>query len=286
LTRLDSNDVSQKDLDRWFFEFDSEVSDGRGRVEAGARLELLPSATLEKMTADAERRTDVNFVGSKSPASTSNAVDYRLWGRVTKYRGRNFIFPTDFLPLGKTIDVPSPTSEEPQQQESTPTESPPAQESTEELAINEPNDVVTIPQEILEKIEVRRIGRKIAPTARQGERLELKQDPILVDRIGFISSRAMRAVRRVEWKEETQNVKGNTQYGFFVLNAFGRNIRSASGRFGLLPCESLERAEEHQSEQPDPLRFKIAGIVTRYKGKQYLLLQRASRVYSYENFGI
>jgi hypothetical protein len=291
LTRLDSNDVLQEHADRWFFEFDSEISDGRGRVGAGARLELLPSATLEKMSADAERRADVNVVASKSPVPTaassertSDAADYRLWARVTTYRNRNFIFPTDFLPLGKRSETPSPTSEESQQQESSPTESPPAQEDTEELAINEPNDVITVPQEILKKLEARKIGRKIAPAARREKELELKRDSVMVDRIGFISSRAMRAVRRVEWKEETRNAKGNTEYGFFVLDAFGRNIRYASGGFGLLPCEALEQAEEEQSEEVEPLRFKIAGIVTTYKGRQYLLLQRAARIYSYGNF--
>jgi len=35
---------------------------------------------------------------------------------------------------------------------------------------------------------------------------------------------------------------------------------------------------------PEPVRFKIAGIKTAYKGEHYLLLQKATRVYSHENF--
>ena len=33
------------------------------------------------------------------------------------------------------------------------------------------------------------------------------------------------------------------------------------------------------------MRFNVAGILTRYKGQQYLLLQKATRIYSYGNFG-
>jgi hypothetical protein len=46
----------------------------------------------------------------------------------------------------------------------------------------------------------------------------------------------------------------------------------------------LELAEQRQSAVPEPVRFKIAGIVTKYKGKNYLLLQKVTRVYSHQNF--
>ena len=52
-------------------------------IKAGTRLELLPSSALERMTADRKTRT---------------TATYRLWnGRVTKYKGRNYIFPNFFL---------------------------------------------------------------------------------------------------------------------------------------------------------------------------------------------
>lgn len=68
----------------------------------------------------------------------------------------------------------------------------------------------------------------------------------------------------------------------FVLDALGRNVRPVSLR--LLPCEALELAELAQSVIPEPVRFKIAGIVTKYKGEKYLLLQKATRIYSHGNF--
>jgi len=282
LTTPDSNQHPQESLDRWFFEFDSDVTDGRGRVSAGTSLELLPSAALEKMTADAKEHP---------------AANHRLWATVTKYWGRNFIFPTYFLPLSQTSKPQSPKLPEPPQQESKPIESSSTEEENLGPAINEPNDILAIPQEIIEKLRSGRIIRpeklKQAPKAtkpvgddshppenrkvepEREKRPELKRDSILADRIGFIRSCVIR---------DADCAKRNTRYDF-VLDAFGRNAPSTSGGFGLLPCEVLERAEQKQSDEVEPLRFEVAGIVTKYKGKHYLLLQKATRVYSYENFG-
>jgi len=217
---------------RWFFKFDSELSDGKSRIGAGATIELLPSAALEKVTADVKKHSD---------------ADHRLWGRVTKYKGRNFIFGIYSLPLSKINRPQSPVSQKPQQQDSGPT-------------INEPNDALTIPQEIIDRLKTRRIVRP----EQLLKGLELKTDCILADRTGFI-------------RDLGHGVS-------FVPDALGRNIQQQIS-FQLLPCQALERAQRQQSVEPEPLRFKVAGIVTQYKDEHYLLLQQAVRVYSHENFG-
>jgi hypothetical protein len=112
------------------------------------------------------------------------------------------------------------------------------------------------------------------------EGLKLKQDFVLADRTGFISSRVIRDAYRV--KERREKEEGKTQYDVFVLDALGRDVEQIS--FQLLPCQTLQQAHSQQAGQPEPLRFKIAGIVTKYKGKHFLLLQRATPVYSYGNF--
>ena len=216
---------------RWFFEFDSDVSDSIGQIRAGQKLELLPSSSLEKMAADVKKRTN---------------ADYRLWARVTKYNGKNFLFALYFLPLGKATEPKPSTSEKPQQQAG--------------ISINEPNDVLTIPPEITALLANRKVGR----TGQLGKGPALKTDFILADRTAFLDRQA----------------DGST---ILVLDALGRNVQRIS--FQALPCQALERAQQKQSEQFQPMRFKIAGIVTGYKGKRYLLLQRAARVYSHENFG-
>ncbi|HUW19043.1 MAG TPA: hypothetical protein VMW16_07060 [Sedimentisphaerales bacterium] len=284
LTPQDSNDESAAWGQRWFFEFDSHVNDGRGRVMAGTRLELLPSSTLEKMTATAEKRSE---------------ADYRLWARVTKYKGRNFLLPTYFLSIVDPEATPSQAAEQTPvvahaQSSALPDGQPPEKEAPDvpstprsggEPAINEPNDVLTVPQEIMDKLKSRRVVRAARPVERPeavkkveedlnsaknekaGPALEsgpeLKQDTVLTDRTGFI------------------RVKGEKAYEF-VLDGLGWTVPGVS--YGLLPCEALEMAENKQSQELERLRFKAAGIVTKYKGSEYLLLQKATRVYSHGNF--
>ena len=241
----------------WFFEFDSDVNDYRARASAGTKLELLPSSALEKMIADVNERS---------------AAAYRLWGWTTKYKGRNFIFPSHFLRLAKISKPRSPTSQGIQQKGRKSTESLSAKEGKRQPAVSEPNDVLAIPREIMEKLKAGRVvgpeRLRRTPKAKKGvgdsaAKTELEQDSILADRTAFL-------------------VKQDDGRLVFVLDALGRNVRPVSLR--LLPCEVLELAEQRQSAVPESVRFKIAGIVTKYKGKNYLLLQKATRVYSHQNF--
>ena len=237
----------------WFFEFGSDVNDYRDRASAGTKLELLPSSALEKMIADVNERS---------------AAAYRLWGWTTKYKGRNFIFPSHFLLLGKIDRPQSQTAQKPEEKE----RSPSAKESKRQPAVSEPNDVLAIPREIMEKLKAGRIVAperlRRKPKAKKGvgdsaEKTQLEQDSILADRTAFL-------------------VKQDDGRLVFVLDAFGRNVRPVSLR--LLPCEVLELAEQRQSVVPESVRFKIAGIITKYKAKNYLLLQKATRAYSHQNF--
>ena len=253
----------------WFFEFSTDVNDYRGRATAGTRLELLPSLELEKMIADVNERS---------------AASYRLWGWVTKYKGGNFIFPNYFFPLGKRSRPRSQTPPKASQKVQRPTEGLSIKESEQQPvvaqprrdrpAVSEPNDVLAIPQEIVEKLKAGRIVRpeKLGRTPKakkdvgdsaSAKKAELEKDFILADRTAFLSK-----------QDDGQIV--------FVLDAFGRNVRPVSLR--QLPCEVLELAEQRQSAVPVPVRFKIAGIMTKYKGENYLLLQKATRVYSHQNF--
>lgn len=224
---LDGRLVSGDDGKGWFFEFDSDLSGNIGKIRAGEKVGLLPSSTLEKIIADAAERS---------------AAAYRLWARVTAYEGKNYIFPFYFLPISELKPQQSQNSQQA------------------EIIINEPNDALTIPQEIIAKLETRKIVRM--EQLKKG--LELKTDAILADRTGFI-------------------VKGPGKQFIFTLDALGWNIQRFSIR--LLPCGVLEQTQWRQYAEPEQLRFNVAGIVTQYKGQNYLLLQRATRMYSYGNFG-
>ena len=219
----DSNDVC-------FFKLDSDISDVETRVVAGATVELLRSATLEKMIANTDSH----------PAAT-----YRLWGKVTKYNGRNFIFPIHFLPISEKDKPQSSDAQEPQQPQPCP-------------VINEQGDELVIPEQLVAKLGASRIVRP----QQLPKGLELKRDFILADRTATLAGQA-------------DNPK-------VVLDALGRNLAEAS--FPLLACQVLEQAQAQQAAEAETLRFKIAGIVTQYRGQHYLLLQRATRVYSCGNF--
>jgi hypothetical protein len=256
--------------DRWFFKFNADVNDEQGVVKTGTNLEILPSATLEKITANINERA---------------SIGYRLWGRVTRYKGKNFIFPIYFLPLGKLPQsAQASQTQEPPPQESAPSEITPAKDRELAEDVNEANDVLNIPQEIIGKLRTRRIaqpavsapkevnvveqkssvveGREAEPKLEK--RPELKQDSILADRTALL-------------------VKQDDGRLVFVLDALGLNTPDVS--LLVLPCEALELTEQRQSAEPESVPFKIAGIMTKYKGKYYLLLQKATRVYGYGNFG-
>lgn len=219
--------------ERWFFEFERPVSDGASVIEPGRKLEMLPSAGLEKMIEDLKERPETS---------------YRLFNAVvTKYKGRNFIFCDYFLPITKA--GPKAPQREPEENEQEP-----------EVAINEPNDAIVIPEEIIEKLQGRRI---IRPEKMKGK-FELKQDSILANRTGFIV------------REEDGTYK-------FVFDALGRNMPRVS--LDLLVCEALQRVEHKKSKDPEQRLYRVSGVVTKYDDRYYLLLQQAVRSYGYGNFG-
>jgi hypothetical protein len=268
----DSNDV-------WFFELASDVNDYREQVNAGTKLELLPSSALEKMIAD---------------ANGSSGASYRLWGRITKYKGRNFIFPNHFLPFGKT------PPKEPQKPE---INEPPAKDNELQPDINDPNSALAIPSEIMKRLEAddSKEPNQTKETVPQSTTDEpenvLEMPPEIMERLKASKTiRPERPNRRAAISKSgpAQDsiladrtaflAKQDNGQPVFVLDALGLNVRPVS--LLLLPCEALELTEQKQSAVPERLRFKIAGFITTYKGKNYLLLQKATRIYSHGNFGI
>ncbi|MHC4758634.1 MAG: hypothetical protein ACYTE8_08250, partial [Planctomycetota bacterium] len=116
-----------------------------------------------------------------------------------------------------------------------------------------------IPTEVLKKLS----GRKIIRTETVQERFDIEADTIISNRMAFL-------------------MKTSEEDFVFVLESLGRNVSEVSLK--VLPSQALELAEEIQNLVSDSVRFKISGLLTKYKGEYYLLLQRASRVYSYQNF--
>lgn len=221
----------------WFLELAADIGTEKNTVKAGAKLEILPSVVLESMVADANERPTPN---------------YRLWGTVTKYKVKNFIFPLYFLPLQKPI-----TSQQNR----------PAEEPGEGSVpvVSDSNDALGIPPEVIARLN-RDSNVRYQPQSESTKPARLNS--VLIDQTGFIS----------ELPSETHSVTKE-----FVFDSLGRNL--SCERFKLLPCAILERVEQQQHTEPDRIRFKVAGIVTQFEGAEYLLLHRAVRSYNHGNFG-
>jgi len=236
----------------WFFEFNSAVKHDKDVLKAGTRLKLLPSSTLEKMVADVNNR-------SLAPAPFDRAQSMPVAGATsaTGAEANYRLWARVTKYKDRNFIFPEyflPLGEQIQNSE-----------------FRIQNSELAIPKEILEKLE----GRRTVPRRRIGQPAfggPIKQNYVLANRTGFI-----------QYPEAS--IQKPVSRSQFVFDALGRNIQPASGGLRLLPCQVLELAQQIQAAEPDPVRFKIAGIVTEYKGQCFLLLQQAIRVYSHDNFG-
>ena len=129
-------------------------------------------------------------------------------------------------------------------------------QQTEEFS--DPNEEQIIPDDVLELLKPKRTIN-LAELKRP---LSTESDGVIADRTGFLRK---------------------TKTGFyFDFDALGRNIDTLT--LPLLNCETLEIIAALQKVSAEPLRFKISSIATGYKGENYLMLQRATMVYSHGNF--
>jgi hypothetical protein len=226
LAGVDGTLSKSPDTNMWVFTLKTAVSDDKGAIEQGQPVEILKSSTLEKMIS----------------VLNDSKADFRLWGHVTQFEDKNSIFPVYFLSVAEARqrDANAPSAQKP-------------------ISINEPNDVIKIPQEILEKLKPQRTVEltQLSPTA------GLEEDRMFSDRSGFIIKEA----------------EGSY---IFKPDALGRNLQKIS--FAVLPNDVLQQAMDEQAHEPDRVRFRITGILTTCSGQNYILLQRAVRQYSHGNF--
>jgi hypothetical protein len=180
-----------------------------------------------------------------SAIESDMTVSLRLWARVLTYKNENFLYPIYFI-------LTSAVSEPAQQ---TPIDT----ISSQAVPIPvEPNEPSIIPDNIRSLLK----PKKIVNLTRMRTLLDVENDAILANRTGFVSS---------------------DPSFLFQPDGFGQNIDEMS--FQLLRCSTLEATEKQlKSAGPGRQRYKIAGIVTKYKGKYYLFLQRATRTYTHGNF--
>jgi len=182
------------------------------------------------------------------------AARYKLSATVTRYRGENFLFASRFLPLSKLKGTEAIGAD------------PNAPGGDENVGAggDEPALAMAIPPEVLAKLQSRQAAGT-EPRTQSGQEAgtprRAAMGRVMVDRVGL--------VRMFETGP------------CFIPYALGWNV--SPRRYELLPCSTLERVLEQQAALPEPVRVNIMGLVTEFKGKHYLLLQRAIRAYSYRN---
>jgi hypothetical protein len=197
------------------------------------------------------------------------APRYRLFARVTQYQGKNYLVPIYYLPLSKFKDDRSPEDSRlnPQSAIRNP------QSGSSELAV---------PPEVLEQLKKQRPLRGPQKTTEaQKPPAQVPPERVLVDCVGRIESSQFSVLSSRSSPVNGQLSTANSWV--FLPYALGWNLSNIE--YELLPCTALEEALQKQAQVLDPIRFNVAGLVTEFKGKKYLLLQRAIVVYNYGNFG-
>jgi hypothetical protein len=224
--------------DRWLLELEAAIRQGPLVLEKGKTLEILPSATLEALTAAATQR----------PADR-----VRLSGQIQTYHGRNYLFVLSFVSLATTAaeaeanSVPPPAADRDPNREPAP-------------AAAAKGDPLSIPESIQKRLAAYQAARRLAPPTTAPTPAAPQA---LLDQVGRILQD-----------------QGKT---FFVADGLGQN--AVSSVFELLPSGTLESMERVQSQTPEPVRFRVAGLATPYRQHRYLLIQRANLEHSYGNFG-
>jgi hypothetical protein len=180
-----------------------------------------------------------------STTEPGRSISLRLWARVLVYKKEILLYPIYFIPTSSSPEPPDPQSTQDNSSRAVPI---PA----------EPNEPSIIPENIRSLLK----PRQVVNLTRIRTMLDVESDAILANRAGFVTL-------------DPQSV--------FQPDVFGRKIDEVS--FQLLRCSVLEATEKQlKAAGPARQRYKIAGIITRYKGKYYLLLQRATRTYTHGNF--
>jgi hypothetical protein len=128
---------------RWFFTIFEPMTDGKGVMGPQTAVEILPSSTLEKFAS----------IFSKEKNS------YRIWGKLTRYGNKNFIYMSYYLPVTENANEPVPAADS-----------------------NDANEVKIIPDDVLLLLKPKRV----ISLAELKKPLGTEADGVLIDRTGYL----------------------------------------------------------------------------------------------------
>ena len=173
--------------------------------------------------------------------------EFRVWGRIMRSLRNNTLYPIYAVGLK---DLTADANDVDSKQES------------EVPAAYDPNAAVVMPEDVRQSLQPRRVVSNVQLT----EALQDDEDAVIVDRSGLIGP-----------APEDPNTY------IFRLDGFGWNYEGP--RFELLDNEQLRNIiSDVNFDVLSPGRIEVSGVITKYQGKKYMLLQRAVKVYSHGNF--
>ncbi len=181
-------------------------------------------------------------------AGGDNKIHVRLWGMFTEYDGNNYLLSVYFLPISEDAEVKPAKGDES------------TGNKDEKAAADKDKDEEDsiIPTDILKQIK----STKTPDLEKFQQIAKVAGDTNLIGRAGHLKK------------------EGKLKY--FQPNAFGYNVNPS--KYILLPCKTLKSAEKQMGKSPGRQRYDVSGLVTVYKGRQYLLLRRTVRTYTNGNF--
>jgi hypothetical protein len=128
---------------KWFFTIFEPMTDGKGVMGPQRAVEILPSSMLEK------------FASTFSKEKNS----YRIWGKLTKYGDKNFVYMSYYLPVTETTNEPMLSADS-----------------------NDANEVKIIPDDVLLLLKPKRV----ISLAELKKPLGTEADGVLIDRTGYL----------------------------------------------------------------------------------------------------
>lgn len=186
-----------------------------------------------------------------SLAGEDNEIHVRLWGLFTEYDQNNYLYSVYFLPIQEDsgLKAAKPVTEKEETQAT-------VEEKPEEPAAEEEESI--IPTDILKQIKANK-----APDLKKFQQVAVVTGDVnLIGRAGYLKQ------------------QGKVKY--FQPDAFGQKINRH--QYLLLPCNALKTAEKEMQKTPGRQRYNVSGLVTSYKGRNYILLRRTVRTYTNGNF--
>ena len=181
-------------------------------------------------------------------AGDDHRIQARLWGLFTEYEENNYLYSVYFLPIEQATEIET----DPGQTESQGGQADDKQDAqTQAGGQTETERESIIPADILQQIKTAQ-----APDLKKFQQVAaVTGDKNLIGRAGYLQK------------------EGKVRY--FQPDGFGQNVNRQ--RYLLLPCHAGEQAEKEMQKSPGRERFNVSGLVTQYKGRDYILLRRAVR---------